>query len=346
MNSLKGLRVVVAGAGAIGSVLAVSLARRGADVILADPADVLDSASAVAAGMLAPLCETLFDSLSAEHYPLLRAGRDAWPALLDGLPAPDRSGALVSAADETAAEALIHRASVLRAELGQVTAAQAARLAPGLAAPGPLLFTPEDWRLRPRAMLMALHHALEGAGGRRMPAMAAEIADGRVRFTDGSTLAADALVMATGLGRGDLRPIKGQILRFPGFGPPSGPVVRGEGIYAAPDSEGLIVGATMEQGLADRRVDPQAVQRLRVAATRLFPTLADAPAQVSVGVRAATPDGLPLAGASAAHPGLFQARGARRNGWLLAPLVAEVILDQLLGRPPSRAALAFDPGRF
>jgi glycine oxidase len=40
------------------------------------------------------------------------------------------------------------------------------------------------------------------------------------------------------------------------------------------------------------------------------------------------------------------ARGARRNGWLLAPLVAEVLLDHLTGRPRSAAAGAFDPARF
>jgi glycine/D-amino acid oxidase-like deaminating enzyme len=40
------------------------------------------------------------------------------------------------------------------------------------------------------------------------------------------------------------------------------------------------------------------------------------------------------------------ARGARRNGWLLAPLIAEVLLDRLTGRPLSLAAQAFDAGRF
>ncbi len=348
MTSLQGLRVVVAGAGAIGSVLALSLARRGARVTLADPADPLDSASAVAAGMLAPLCEALFDPLSAEHYPLLRAGRDAWPAFLDGLPTPalDRSGALVGALDPAAAEALVQRAVAQGAVLEPITADQAARLVPGLAASGAFLLTPEDWRLQPKAMLTALHRALEHIGGRRAAALALEIADGRVRFAGETALEADVLVMATGLGGGDLTPIKGQILRFPGFGPASGPVVRGQGVYAAPDARGLIVGATMEEGLADRLVDPDAVQRLRAAAARLFPALADAPAEASVGVRAATPDGLPLAGASAARPGLVQARGGRRNGWLLAPLIAEVVVDQLLGRPPSQATRAFDPDRF
>ncbi|MEJ0067102.1 MAG: hypothetical protein WDM85_18215 [Caulobacteraceae bacterium] len=40
------------------------------------------------------------------------------------------------------------------------------------------------------------------------------------------------------------------------------------------------------------------------------------------------------------------ALGARRNGWLLAPLIARMLADHLAGRPSSPLAAAFDPGRF
>ena len=101
----------------------------------------------------------------------------------------------------------------------------------------------------------------------------------------------------------------------------------------------------MEEGRCDLAIDPQVVARLRAVATGLFPHLADAPVTASAGVRAATPDGVPLAGPSL-QPGVLLARGARRNGWLLAPLVADVILDHLLERPAGAAARAFDPTRF
>jgi glycine oxidase len=165
---------------------------------------------------------------------------------------------------------------------------------------------------------------------------------------------ADWLVVATGAGRGlaqvapelsALSPIKGQILRFPGLGPATGPVVRADGVYIAPGSEGVIVGATMEEGRSDLAVDPEAVARLRAAAAGLFAHLADAPATASAGVRASTPDGLPLVGPSR-QPGVLVARGVRRNGWLLAPLIADVVIDHLLQRSPGAAARAFDPARF
>jgi glycine oxidase len=52
-----------------------------------------------------------------------------------------------------------------------------------------------------------------------------------------------------------------------------------------------------------------------------------------VGVRASTPDGLPLVGWSAT-PGVMLAVGARRNGWLLAPLVADLVAAYLKGDNP------------
>jgi glycine oxidase len=101
----------------------------------------------------------------------------------------------------------------------------------------------------------------------------------------------------------------------------------------------------MEEGRADRVVDAEAVEALRARAVRLLPFLADAPVRAMAGVRAATADGLPLVGPSE-EAGVLIARGARRNGWLLAPLIAEVLLDRLAGRSLSAAAAAFDPRRF
>jgi glycine oxidase len=348
MSDLKGLRVVVAGAGATGSVLALKLVRRGAEVVLADPAPPTDNASGVAAGMLAPLMETLLDPASAGHYPLLLQARDAWPAALEGAPiALDRSGALLKPASQEAADLLLAKAAAVGARLNVSAPPQ------GVAA-GSWLFTPEDWRLEPRAALSALHEAFTGLGGQRLTAAAAAFDRGLVRFDTGPSWAADAVVLATGPNAGawplagadaHLSPIKGQILRFLGQGPASGPVVRAGGVYIAPSPDGVVVGATMEEGRSDLAIDPQAVARLRAAAAGLYPHLAEAHATASAGVRAATPDGLPLVGLSR-QPGVLVARGARRNGWLLAPLIADVVIAHLLGRAPSAAAVAFDPARF
>ncbi len=348
MNDLQGLRVVVAGAGAVGSVVALSLIRRGARVVLADPGVQGDNASGVAAGMLAPVFETLLDPVSADHYLILKSARDAWTPLLQadpGLPPLDRAGALLQVSAPDVGQALLARAGVIGAPLEAMDGAEARRRAPGLAGEGTFLFTPDDWRLDPRAMLGALHTALEAAGGRRLAASASRWRDGLALFEDAEPLAADALVLATGAGGGGLTPIKGQILRFDGFGPTTGPAVRGQGVYAAPSAQGMIVGATMEEGRLDRAIDPEAVARLRAAAARLYPALGEIAASAYAGVRAATADGLPLVGPTG-ETGVFAARGARRNGWLLAPLMAAVIAERLAGPPLSPAARAFDAVRF
>jgi glycine oxidase len=101
----------------------------------------------------------------------------------------------------------------------------------------------------------------------------------------------------------------------------------------------------METGRDDLRVDPAATEGLRQAAIRLCPALAEARMTTEVGVRAATPDGLPLVGWSTS-PGVLLAVGARRNGWLLAPLVADLVAAYLTGKDPGPDAARLDARRF
>jgi glycine oxidase len=163
---------------------------------------------------------------------------------------------------------------------------------------------------------------------------------------------ADVLVIATGAAEGlallapelaTLQPIKGHIVRFQV--PSQGVTVRGEGAYAAPAAGALAVGATMEPGRSDSLVDFAVAAPLLAAGVRLFPRLRDARFEIAAGVRAATADGLPMAGWSRT-PGVILATGARRNGWLLAPLVAQVVTACVTARDPGPYAARFDPGRF
>jgi glycine oxidase len=348
MNDLEGLRVLVAGGGAVGSVTALVLLRCGAKVCLADPAPVGDNASGVAAGMLAPAFETLLDPVSAGHFPLLAASRNLWPELAASLPRGDglidRSGALYVPRDEEELLRLSDALGVLDPDSRVLAPRQAQALSPGLGAAGPALFSALDWRLEPRAALASLRLAFEAEGGRLA----------REAVTGWPQTGFDALVLATGaaalaLEVEELRllsPIKGQILRFAGQAPTSGPVVRGPGVYVAPSAAGAVVGATMQVGRNDREVEPEAVARLKAAASLHFPALAGAQPQAQAGVRAATPDGLPLAGPSAAGGEVMLAAGARRNGWLLAPAIADVIAAWLRGLQAGAFGEAFDPARF
>lgn len=331
MTVQSGVRIAVAGAGALGSAVALRLARAGFQVTVFDPAAPGDNASGVAAGMLAPVSEALFDPASRDHLALMRRARDLWSAFAEGLGIE------------------IHRAGV-RIEGSEIWRQQVARKLEdlGLAAGETI---PEDWRIEARPALAALRSAAETAGATFEPVAVAGFAPGALRLADGRTEAFGILVLATGPGARDgqlapetmaLAPIKGQLLRTSAR--EGDVVVRGEGVYLAP-GETLAVGATMEAGRDDLEPDASATQALRAAAWALRPDLDLDAASVEVGVRATTIDGLPLVGWSKA-PSVLLAVGARRNGWLLAPLVADMVAAYLNGDNPGPDAAAMDARRF
>jgi len=334
-------RVIVAGAGVLGLCAALELAWRGAAVTVCDPGgSTPPNASAVAAGMLAPVFEAVLDPEARPHLDLLLAARDLWPGFAQraGV-AVDRSGAIAVGGD-----AWLEQVAARFAGLGlrptEIPARTAEGLAPGLSSGfGRALLTREDWRVDAPGALAALRAAAQAAG--------VSFRSEAVRHAG----EAEALVVATGAGAGlaeaapelaRLSPIKGQLVRFQA--PAAGVSVRTEGAYAAPGAA-LAVGATMEPGRGDTAIDPAEAARLAEAGRRLFPALAETPYQAAAGVRAATADGLPLAGPSAA-PGIWLAAGARRNGWLLAPLVAATVATMILGGEPGPHARRLHPGRF
>lgn len=335
-----GARVTVAGAGALGLGCALALAEAGCRVTVCDPTEPASNASGVAAGMLAPVFEAALDSAARPHFDLLLAARDLWPALAARTGVHlDRTGAM-AAGEADWLDGLAGRFGALGLRPTELGAATARGLAPGLSEAFPrTLLTREDWRLDARAALTQLRTVAQAAG---------------VAFRNAPVTGrgdADLLVVATGAAASDLAPelahlapIKGHILRI-AAPDAAGITVRGEGAYAAPGNGVMTVGATMEPGVADPAVDPTKARPLQAAAGRLFPSLADAPFEISAGVRAATPDGLPMVGASRA-PGVILAVGARRNGWLLAPLVARLVAACVTEGDPGPYAARLDPGRF
>jgi len=354
-SALRNARVIVAGAGVFGSAIAVALARAGARVVLADPAACGDNASGIAAGMLAPAFEAVLDPPMARRFELLREARDLWPGFAAGLGDADiglrRTGAIWLDDAAASLDALEERLEAVGARPLRMSAEAVRRRLPGVAAKGGV-YTGEDWRLSPGAVLKALQNAARQAG--------VELADTAVTGFDGEVCAlgdrgaigADRLVVATGAAMPGLapelallQPIKGQILSYPAVGDPDAPSVRCPGGYVAQGPDGVQVGATMEAGRNDREVDPAATARLRAVGEGLFPRLAGRTPIARAAVRAATPDGLPLVGPSS-RPGVWLAVGARRNGWLLAPLVARMAVAHLGDGDPDPHPLLFAPRRY
>jgi len=337
----KGPSITVAGAGAFGLTSALRLAEAGAKVRVFDPAQDQSNASGVAAGMLAPGFEVALDPSARAHLDLLMAGRNLWPDLERRLGLViDRSGAAAIGGPD-----FLHRAAMglkgAGLHAGDLPVRALRTMAPGL---GPTfteaVYSREDWRIDAAASLKALRRAAEALGVEfvRAEAQGFEGADWLVIATG----AAQGLsVLAPALGK--LTPIKGQILRLSSAYP--GITLRAEGGYVVPDAGGMAVGATMEPGRRDLEVEAEVLAPLHILATALFPDASMGEVRVQTGIRAATPDGLPMVGRDR-HPNVILATGARRNGWLLAPLVAQIVTACITEGEAGPYATRLDPRRF
>jgi len=351
MSKLKGVRIAVVGGGVFGLMTAIAAARRGAEVRLHEPAPTGHNASAIAAGMLSPAFEALESGSDPGLFAILNQGLDAWRAL--GAPWVDGdalgSGAIYAGFGD--AQDISDVADALET-LGiehRILSGEAARaLQPSLSRRvSSALIVPMEGRVDPAQCLPAMARELHQLGGRILPE-AVPVGVGFELWRK----QADAVVIAAGYASAawagqapalvGLQPIKGHILHFSG-GPKAGPVVRNGEDYVAPQRGGAVFGATMQTDCADVGIEPEQVQALHARAVELIPGLAEIPFSARAGVRAATRDGSPLAGALGG--GLFAATGARRNGWLLAPLVAETAVAAIAGEAAPHAA-AFDPLRF
>ncbi|MEA2647299.1 MAG: glycine oxidase, partial [Chloroflexota bacterium] len=159
-----------------------------------------------------------------------------------------------------------------------------------------------------------------------------------VRLSAGATLAADRVVVAMGSWTGGLlglgaavRPVKGQLLVFPAGSPGPARVLYADHTYLLAKADGtVILGGTMEERGFDLEIDG-AAEALRDALPRLFPALAGVPARALVGLRPASPDGLPIVGPVRALPAAYVFTAHFRNGFLLAPLTARLAAAEVMG---------------
>jgi glycine oxidase len=177
-----------------------------------------------------------------------------------------------------------------------------------------------------------------------------------LRLAGGEVVRAKRIVAAAGAWTGavdglpsiPLRPVKGQILRLRD---PAGAgllerIVRFEGGYLVPRGDGrYVLGATMEERGFDTTVTAGGLYELLRDAGELVPGSRELVVEeMSAGLRPATPDNAPLLGPSEELAGLHWATGHHRNGILLAPVSADIVVGGLEGArdlPPAFAAARF-----
>jgi glycine oxidase len=149
------------------------------------------------------------------------------------------------------------------------------------------------------------------------------------------------------------RPIKGQMVCLVSptdtshHGPLIQHVVRTSDVYIIPRSDGrLLLGATVEDVGFDKRVDPDTIQKLYHAGITAVPALASMRIHDAWGgLRPASPDNLPIMGETSL-PGYFAATGHYRDGIMLAPITAHLMMQLITGRTPDFDLTPFSPSRF
>jgi glycine oxidase len=327
--------VVVIGAGLIGLAIALEVADRGGKVTVVDRGPAFGGASRAAAGMLAaedpgnPVELQALSRLSIKHYPAFLRRIEA----LSEITVPFQTDVAVQ-----------------HLEGGSMV-----RIA--------------EHSLDPRQLAEAVRAAVKATSIRLLEntsvaSIADEVGGSRIELSTGVSITAEAVVYAAGARTSEVvlaveedaipvTPRKGQMLRVR-LPFSLDEVHRSERIYVVPRTHGpqagtALIGATVEDAGFDTSVRSGDLERLRALAAEILPGLGsemDAPMMEAwAGLRPATPDGLPVLGACS-RAGRFVATGHYRNGILLAPGTALLMVELLEGRSTSVDVSAMSPQRF
>jgi len=363
--------VVIVGAGIVGAASALALARAGCRVTVVE--ERFPGGGATAAGM----GHVVVIDDSPAQIALTSRGRALWESLAPHLPAAAeyrRPGTawVAAAADELAeaaakAERLAAAGVAARLIGPEELAHLEPALRPGLAG---ALVVPDDAVVYPPpvAAWMVAEAVAAGARLRRGVAATAVEPGGVLRLADGGRIEADAVVVATGAAAARLvpgvpiRPRKGHLVitdRAPGLIHHQvvelGYVKRAHDVgtdsvafNVQPRATGqVLVGSSRQIDVTSPAVEPKLLETMLARCFEYLPRLATVPAiRVWTGLRAATPDGLPLVGPWPAIAGLWLATGHEGLGITTAPATAEGLVAGLLGRDAVVDPAPWLPARF
>jgi D-amino-acid dehydrogenase len=370
--------VIVIGGGIVGASAAYALACEGVTVTLIDREDT-GYATAAGAGIIAP-ATSLHEE--APVVALMDAAVGYYPRLLAQLSDDGETetgyaavGALVVATteEEVARLAGVARGAQARRDRGTthidevrlVDAVEACRLFPPLAHFPAALHIAGSARIDGRLMRSALRRAAERRGARIVQGDARPLVEGgRVAGVEsgGTRHTADAVILAGGAWSAELArslgfslpvyPQRGQILHMemPDVETGAWPIVLGfhaHYLLTFPKYR-VVAGATREHEAGfDPRVTVAGIHEVTGEALRVAPELARASLrEVRVGLRPASPDGLPILGRAPGIDNLIVATGHGPSGLQLGPHSGVVAADLARGKESSIDLAPFSVDRF
>ncbi|WP_414672477.1 glycine oxidase ThiO [Lentzea sp.] len=325
---MSSVEVAVVGGGVIGLSVAWCAARAGFSVSVSDLGSP-HAGSRVAGGMLAPVAEAWHgeETVTAQGVEALAL----WPGFAAELGVGLFNKGTITVGTSPGDLADLRRIVGLfnNSEVELLNNRAIRQLEPSLgpAVRGGMLVR-GDLAVDNRELLSALRKACDDAG-----------------VTFDSTVDGRVTVIAAGAWSGALhpalkdviRPVKGEILRLsarPGALPPPTRTIRasvsGRSVYLVPREDGLVVGATQYEAGFDTDVTVAGVRDLLRDAETVLPGIAEyALTEAAVGFRAGSPDNVPVV--RWLEPGVIAATGHHRNGLLLAPHTARLVVELIEG---------------
>ena len=361
--------VAIAGAGLIGSAIALELARAGLRVGVFDKQEPGREASWASAGILSPAPENPgmipmvpVGIASMALYPEFIANVEELSGRDTGYRKKGTVEALFSrnAREELSTLVALHHGLGLKAEA--LSADDARELEPALSEDiEAAMFRPDEGSVDNRALTGAVLEAAKTSG-------VEILADRGVRairrvgnrcagfLIQNQTVEAKFTIVAGGCYSAEIEgvapyapvaPVKGQILAIRHSDLKIGRVLWSENIYLVPRPDGrVIVGATVENAGFDKHSTAGGLQKLVNGATELAPQLASARVEeIWAGLRPDSPDHLPIIGPTDVD-GLLIATGHFRSGIVLAPITAKLICEWITKKSVSLDWDRFCPMRF
>ncbi len=366
-----GRDIVVVGGGVIGCAIAYRLAREGADVLLLERDQVGSGASQAAAGMLAPLSDSLGHAavvdLGVESFGL-------YPSFIDEIEADGglsvecmQSGILrvaLTDEDEDGLKALGAVAEERGLEVSWLGPRQARSLEPQLSSNiRGASYSQAEPQLNPSRLVETIRRAAAARGVtvREQTPVTGLVYEGSkvagVRTPDG-TVPAGNVVLAAGSWSSQagewmgapvpVTPVRGQIAYLNKLDRPLRHTVMRGNTYAVPKGDGTtLVGTTLEDAGFDPRATVGGVASFLTSIQDLVPAIAETTINhTRAGLRPWAYDEAPLMGPAPGVEGLILATGHYRSGILLAPVTARIISDLILKGSGSVDLGPFDAARL
>jgi glycine oxidase len=361
--------VAIAGAGLIGSAIALELSRAGLRVGLFDKEAPGKEASWASAGILSPAPENPgmiatvpLGKASMALYPEFIAMVEELSGQTTGYRAKGTLEVITSrhAREELSTIIALHHGLGLRAE--PLSSADARELEPSLREDvEAAVLRPAEASVDNRLLTKALLASAEMSGvktfaGAKVDAIRTEGDACTGLLVDGEQISAAHTVIAAGCFSAQIRgaeayapvrPAKGQMISLVCPEAEIERVLWGDEIYVVPRNDGrILAGATLEYAGFDKTVTAGGQKKIFSAAIDLVPAFEHARVEETwAGLRPDSPDHLPILGPADLR-GLVIATGHFRSGVLLTPITAKLVTEHITQGNASTDWERFSPMRF